>query len=441
LCEVRSVLDDLVTAKQAASTPLPRWLLVPGAAVFTASLVAYALTVRVVGLGGFDLSIYLLGGSAYRHGLAIYAQQSQGWPFTYPPIAALVFAPLSSLPLETVLLGAVVVSLLAVAAVIWLTFRMLGQQRGPGLLGATLGLTGVALWLEPVYDTLGEGQVNIALMLLVLADFALARHRRWPTGVLTGVATAIKLVPGLFLVYLLLTRRWRAALTGGVTFAALTALGFVTAWSDARQFWFGGVFSNSARAAGPDGIASAYNQSLHGVLVRLFGTGSGTLAWYLVAAVVAVAGLAVAATARRAGDEAAGVIACALTALLISPLSWDEHWVWVVPALVWLVDLGRRTHTLAPVLAGALPCLVWLGFLVWPMPGPHHGELVPDGLLSSVHHAWRIGRHSPSVLVASAVYPVIGLALLLGIGWLHRRVRSTANPTGVPAAEALVTSR
>jgi alpha-1,2-mannosyltransferase len=432
---VRLVADRVLGAKRAAPAPLPRWLLTPGAAVFLASVAAFALTARVIPLTGFDMSIYLLGGDAYRHGLDVYAQQSQGWPFTYPPVTVLLFAPLSIPPAGLVLKASVVLNVVAVGLVVWLVFRMLGYRSGAGLLGATLGLTGGAIWLQPIFDTLGQGQVNIVLMLLVVADFALARRRGWPTGVLVGVAAAVKLVPGLFIVYLLVTRRYRAAATAAGTFVVLTALGFVAAWSDSTEFWFHGVFNDSARAAGPDGVASAYNQSLHGALVRLLGSGAGNPAWYLLALVVAVLGLAVAAAASRAGDEAAGVIACALTALLVSPLSWHEHWVWVVPVLVWLIDLARRVQSWAPILAPALPCLVWLGFLLWPMPGAQPGQLVPDSPLSSLHHAWAQGRHSLPIALAATEYADIAVLLLLGCGWLYwRRRRPADTPAGSTGA-------
>jgi hypothetical protein len=41
-----------------------------------------------------------------------------------------------------------------------------------------------------------------------------------------------------------------------------------------------------------------------------------------------LAGLAAAASLHRAGRPVEGWVTCALTALLISPVSWDHHWVW-----------------------------------------------------------------------------------------------------------------
>jgi alpha-1,2-mannosyltransferase len=415
---------------------VPKWLLGPGVLVFVASLTAYVLTERVLGLGGTDLRIYLMGGDAFRHGQSIYEPALLGWQFTYPAFTVLIFAPLSLISAGVLLKIVAAIGIAAVATVTWLVFRMLNYRSGAGLVGATLGLTAAFIWLQPVFDTLGQGQVNIVLMLLVVADFALARHRRWPTGVLIGLATAIKLVPGLFILYLLLTRRIREAVTAIVTFVVLNLIGFLVAPSDSHRYWFGGVFADSKRVAGPDGIDSAYNQSLHGVLVRAFGIGTGNVLWYPVALVAAAAGLAVAVMAYRRGQEAAGMVLCAITALLVSPLSWHEHWVWIAPAIVLVADLSRRIIATRPILGGTLPFILWLGFTVWPERGNLPGQLIPDSPLSAVHHAWKVGRHSIFVLGASAEYPAIGLALLLGAGLLLRRIPvETAEPAALSSSE------
>lgn len=65
---------------------------------------------------------------------------------------------------------------------------------------------------------------------------------------------------------------------------------------------------------------------------------------------------------------AAEVLAVALTALLISPVSWRHHWVWCVPLVVLL---GRRAVVVVVLLAA------------WPIPGSDAFPL-PQGLLSQV---------------------------------------------------------
>jgi alpha-1,2-mannosyltransferase len=54
-----------------------------------------------------------------------------------------------------------------------------------------------------------------------------------------------------------------------------------------------------------------------------------------------------------------GILVCALTGLLVSPVSWSHHWVWVAPLLVVLADLATRPRSLAaPRLRRWAP---WLG--------------------------------------------------------------------------------
>ena len=79
---------------------------------------------------------------------------------------------------------------------------------------AVCGLT------APVLSVFDLGQIGIVLMALVLAD-TLPRSTRLPRGVLVGVATAIKLLPGVFLLYWAVTKRWRAVAIASATTVGL----------------------------------------------------------------------------------------------------------------------------------------------------------------------------------------------------------------------------
>ncbi|GAA4264300.1 hypothetical protein GCM10022255_116660 [Dactylosporangium darangshiense] len=395
---------------------------------------------RVLGLNPYDLTVYLLGGGAYRHGQPVYDQVmhsgfGNGY-FTYPPVTLLIFGPLSYLSVSTAHAIMLAVAVVSVLGIIFLSLRMIGCRPGPGLVGATLGIAGAALWLQPVYDTLIQGQINLILVLMVLADVAFDGRRRWPTGVLIGAAAAMKLVPGIFILYLLLTRRYRAAVTGAATWAALTGLGFVAARADSVQFWLRGTFSDSARVASPATPGSVYNQSIHGIAVRLVGQEAGDILWYVVAALVVAGGLAVAVVADRVEGRLAGVLMCALTGLLASPLTWHEHWVWIVPVLIWLGDVARRLNRTAPALAGALPSLPALPFLMWPVPTGVPNQVGPASILSPARHMWENeGNHKPVVFLAGTAYVAVGLAVLLATASALRRaprIRPLTTPVPAP---------
>jgi alpha-1,2-mannosyltransferase len=259
------------------------------------------------------------------------------------------------------------VSLAALGLSLWLVFGALGYADRPRVrLGATLGVSALALLTEPEQQTLALGQVNLVLMLLVIVDLltALDGRTRWWQGVGIGLAAGAKLIPLIFIPYLLLTRRYRQAATAAGVFVATVALGYAVLPKDSDTYWVHRLFLNANRIVF---LGTRGNQSLRGVLIRLAGSvNSGTVPWIVALILVVVAGLVAAAVLYRAGHPVAGMLACALTGLLVSPLSWDHHWVWVAPAIALLAHLGARARGLVRAawwVAGGVLVLV---FGAWP---------------------------------------------------------------------------
>ena len=120
--------------------------------------------------GGFtDLFVYQYGGRAVLDGLPVYESGDPvtGLPFTYPPFAAVLMVPLALLPAWLAAGLWTAASVGALAAVVVLVRRALGRPA-PGWLVALL--TAGALALEPVWQNLTFGQVNLLVMLAVLVD-------------------------------------------------------------------------------------------------------------------------------------------------------------------------------------------------------------------------------------------------------------------------------
>jgi alpha-1,2-mannosyltransferase len=154
---------------------------------------------------------------------------------------------------------------------------------------------------------------------------------------LIGIAAAIKLTPAFFVVYFLARRQYRPAATAAVTFAVATGLAFALAPGDSVDYWQSAIFD--ANRPGPPWFAS--NQSLRGALSRLeLAPGLTFGAWaVLVVAVLALAWFG----ARRTWDPGVALLVVAAAGLLVSPVSWSHHWVWVVPAVaVWALRAYRR---------------------------------------------------------------------------------------------------
>ncbi|GAB3503093.1 glycosyltransferase 87 family protein [Amycolatopsis cihanbeyliensis] len=318
-------------------------------------LVAVALAVGVLAwLTGWrlgaDAEVYRAGALTFLHGDPLYIAERlatlPSWvslPFTYPPAAALLFVPLAALP-PGLCWGLVTASsVLALTLVVRSCLRT-GARRLPGAF-AVAGLSLLALALEPVWKTLFLGQVNLLLMALVVLDVLVlcARGSRW-SGVLVGVAAAVKLTPLIFLPHLLFTGRWRAALRGLGTFAGLQGLMFLLMPADAGRYW-------AEAASDPERVGAVhwiFNQSLNGMVSRATGLAPWSLGAAVgIAALLAVPAIWLVVRLHRRGETAAALLVTAFYALLASPVSWSHHWVWAVPLIVLLLTRGRTWWALA----------------------------------------------------------------------------------------------
>ena len=284
-----------------------------------------------------DLRIYRDAARATLSGANVYGPpfSAAPKPFTYPPFALLAVSWLAALPLH----AAEIVAILASLAMLGVCCAVLARQglSGGGHLPAAadrsrrLGVAAVALvlfaagaFVEPVRSTLGFGQINLFLLALVLVDAFVVPSRF--RGLLTGIAAAVKLTPAVFVVYFVLTGQWRAA---GREAAAAGAVTLLTALALPRESWrYWSVLVWQDRQ-GPTTFAG--NQNWTGLVTRPFGSAGGAT---IAVAVLDLLTLAVAVRATRraatAGYPLTALAAVAVAGLLISPISWSHHWVWVV---------------------------------------------------------------------------------------------------------------
>jgi alpha-1,2-mannosyltransferase len=229
----------------------------------------------------------------------------------------------------------------------------------------------------------------LLLLALVLADAARPDSAR-TKGALIGLAAGLKLTPGLFVVYLLLTRRFRAAAVAFGVFVGTMAIGWLALPGASADFWLHSQ-NLGTRINRHVTIADATDQALRPMFMRLFGDGSAAVvAWFAVGAVVAIVGLAAAARASARGAELVGVLLTAGVGLAVSPISWTHHWVWVLPVVAVLADRVLRS-TRRPVWSLALAGYLALT-LAWPVTVTADGHLsahagrLPYGLVWLVPH-------------------------------------------------------
>jgi alpha-1,2-mannosyltransferase len=391
------------------------------AAVLTAASAGVAVALALAGATGhqIDFDIYRMG-AGHVFGRDLYAVRlsrdlmggSPGMHFTYPPFAALLFVPFSWLPVTA---GQVAWSLLNLSALFGVLVLSIRAARPQWSRRTACGIAALALLpalrLDPAALTLALGQVNIVIVLLVMADLTrapLAGTRRLPRGIGVGIAAAVKLTPLIFIPFLLLTRQFRAAATASGTFL-LCSLGTVAvAPHSSWLYWSKEIFDD--RRSG--NLRYISDQNLASALQRFTGGPAAPLLVGLLAALFACGGLALAAWAYRASSPLLGIVVCAATGLIISPVSWVHHYVWVVPLLAWLA-LATDRPPAGRWWALGLAVLLWAAPVWW----------VPDV---------QTGYGGPLVLLAGNSFFLAMVAFLVLIAALLAHRARSSPPEAAP---------
>ncbi len=292
--------------------------------------------------GYIDLEVYRNGARVWLDGGDLYGPMPKsgglGLPFTYPPLAALFFTPLALLPLWGAQWLVLATSVASLGITLWLVLgRMRPTLDTPTRVAIIVGAVALLGLTEPVRQTYNFGQINLVLMAAIALD-VLVRKPFWPRGMLIGIAVSVKLIPAAYLLYFLLRRDWRTSITLVLSAIGAISLGFLLFPQDSAEYWFHTLWDTER--IGPASYAG--NQSLKGFAFRLgFSEDAATLIWIALSAVAL--GLAAIWMKRLldAGAEVAALLVNAAAVLLISPISWSHHWVWVAPALLAVVAGGR----------------------------------------------------------------------------------------------------
>ena len=349
-------------------------------------------------------SFYYASEAAFERNISPYSpaawQKLEGqlkqrvYPYLYPPPSLLFFAPLSSVPYRTAKPLMLVGNHLALLVLLYLLlFRIMtaarpwrsriqnsGSSRLLGWLILPL-LVLYALHFQPVVVTLGHGQINL-MVLVLLSLFWIGLRERRP-GALTALPLAaailLKTYPALFLPLLIIRRRWRTAAWTAGYLVAMTGLSWLVLPRQVWRDWLSDVlptggYANTLFGGLPPALP--WNQSFNGFAARLFlqpGYAMRTdpflaKAVPLVLALVVVGALvwlAVRLSRRREtrylNDEFVLVL---ISIFLVAPLSWEHHLVFVLPgAMLALVHVftGRINWR------SSIPVGLAVFVLAWPL--------------------------------------------------------------------------
>ncbi len=361
--------------------------------------------------------------------------QEYAWTTTtigkYPPFFAAVFAPLVPLP---TLAGAAIWYWLNVGLSVWIC--VIGARAVARLSGTPedeISSLGAGPWAIPLVLASGllmsniqTSQVNIAILaLIVLALSQYSKRRDTTSGLLLGVATAIKLTPGLFVAYFAWKRQWKLFAWSVVGVAICWGVLVPLMLGPSRYVEVMGSWLERLLPFVTDGTIAEgknlggfrhTNQSMSAVFYRFLTetpVGGGRENWYLnvvslshevASAVLKVLDLIVLASlAWFTGAAACGrrdpripfeIAMVGIATLLLSPISWINHYVILTLAYLAVIRFIRVRNQADPVRRTAVRVLVVSTALMilasrplQAMSFPFFGMLVLTGL---VVWMWRI---------------------------------------------------
>lgn len=378
-----------------------------------------------------DLDVYRAGARTVLDGGSLYDAKLLGqMDYTYAPISILIFIPFAWVPFGAARIIWTVGIFVALYLIIMLSFRSLGRSATWPLRVIAMSLVAVVILLEPVRTTIWYGQINVFLLLLIVADLARPEHSRL-RGVGTGIAAGIKLTPLIFVLYLAVLRQWRSMVGVLAGFVGTVVIGFLILPGASWSYWTAKLF-DSDRVGAPQTVG---NQSLRGWLANLMHTDTpNSLLWFVLALAALAAGMYAAVLAHRHSQELLAITIVGLTACAISPVSWGHHWVWMVPLVVIGVHLlltpGRRAVTYGLTTAGLLGLILiafsWRTYLAHPIWFVN--RTVPDAYLIGLFF-----KHGITWLEWFTVYPynvVFIVTVVATISVLHGRPihRPTVDP-------------
>ena len=300
----------------------------------------------------------LPAGRLVLHGNFAYNPDFRGVdPFVYPPLTAVLLAPFSALPVWAA--DALFTAVAIVAAVFALRAFGVDDWR----------CYGAAFLWPPVLAAVQAGNLS----LLLLGGIGLAwvlRTRPFALGLTLALVISSKLFLAPVALWLLVTRRFRAAAWASVMFAALNVAAWFAIGAGSLSAYVD-IVQRHTRAEAPD----AY--TLKVICTRL------GLPASVGAAVTAIAAAAVVYAWWRwhRRDDDATLSMTLLVSLIVSPIVWLHYlslllapvamkhrtlsWLWLVP-LVTFVCPGRGSGTLLQGIVGVALIFVVAAATLWP---------------------------------------------------------------------------
>lgn len=328
--------------------------------------------------------------------------------FTYPPFAIFLFLPMalfdSSRTLNVVFLG---VNSLALVATLVMVFRSFRFPRNLSL-GLSLWLFPLTLLTFPVQGNMWMGQINLIILFLILVDALLLTGTRF-SGILSAIAASIKMTPALFILFFIARKDWRAVARFILTGVVGIVISFIFAPQVSWEFFTRRIFESNRVGS----IVEPLSFNILGETSRLFFEPVNSILFAVLAIALLWVGFHSTRLLIQQNERLLAACTVGFLMLMVSPISWNHHWVWAIPAILGCALYGWHKEDSAYMfLAVSGTVLFCQRFQSW-FSG----------------HGWDIG-YWPLWTVALHILPALWTTAFITLPWFRQRRarRRTAVP-------------
>ncbi|MBP7876194.1 DUF2029 domain-containing protein [Candidatus Woesebacteria bacterium] len=347
-----------------------------------AGLVSYSFfsVVRILTVSDLqDFGAYYVGAQAVLQHQNPYLLQAELKPI-YPPSALLLLSPLGLLPKETSAKLWTVLSYSSLLTTLFLLPRLSDRRNQRLIFSSMLGLTAIAF---PAQFTLGMGQINLLILLLITFAFWMYQENRYVwVGVVLGLAASFKIAPLILVFFFIRKKCWKAVISFAVSFLFLQLAGGLALGFPATEYYWLRLFPHLPTV----GNASYYNQALTGFLARAgVSNFSAQIINYAALLVLTVSSFLITKSAKQSKAIELGEYSLFLLAgLLAGGLAWQHHFVVAMLPLfaLWLLSNSRSKRVRQMMIAGICISFVLIAVNIR-QPSLFHGWL-PNTALSHV---------------------------------------------------------
>jgi alpha-1,2-mannosyltransferase len=192
--------------------------------------------------------------------------------------------------------------------------------------------------LTPFRYILYVGQVDpFIFIMLTFAFILLSKEMQISSGIFFAMAAVMKIIPFLFIFYLLFTKKYKAVISlliSGLLIVCLSILFFGYGdWMNFYNYLIG--FTNHNFVSGLDEIATASNYSLQGVLHRLFPASFAKYIAYIVEIIFLIFFYF---KAKKTRDINILILPFSAFVIICNPILWRQHVLYLIPGVYFFLS-------------------------------------------------------------------------------------------------------